>query len=40
LAIVQAVISDHNGTIAVESAEGGGTRFVIGLPLVEEKVQA
>ena len=40
LAIVQSVIADHNGTIAVESAEGGGTRFLIGLPLVEEKVDA
>jgi signal transduction histidine kinase len=40
LAIVQAVIADHNGTIAVESAEAGGTRFLIGLPLVEEKVEA
>jgi len=35
LAIVQSVVSDHNGTIAVESVEGGGARFVIGLPLVE-----
>jgi two-component system nitrogen regulation sensor histidine kinase NtrY len=35
LAIVQSVVADHNGTIAVESAEGGGARFVIGLPLVE-----
>ena len=34
LAIVQSVIADHNGTIAVESVEGGGARFVIGLPLV------
>jgi two-component system nitrogen regulation sensor histidine kinase NtrY len=40
LAIVQSVIADHNGTIAVESAEGGGTRFLIGLPLAEEKVEA
>ncbi len=35
LAIVQSVVADHNGTIAVESVEGGGARFVIGLPLVE-----
>jgi len=35
LAIVQSVVADHNGTIAVEGAEGGGARFVIGLPLVE-----
>ena len=35
LAIVQSVVADHNGTIAVESAEGGGARFVIELPLAE-----
>lgn len=40
LAIVQSVIADHNGTITVESAEGGGTRFVIGLPLVDPEAQA
>ena len=37
LAIVQSVVADHNGTIAVESVEGGGARFVIGLPLVENE---
>jgi len=35
LAIVQSVIADHHGTIGVESVEGGGARFVIGLPLME-----
>jgi signal transduction histidine kinase len=35
LAIVQSVIADHNGTIAVENVEGGGARFVIGLPFAE-----
>ncbi|MGB6157236.1 MAG: HAMP domain-containing sensor histidine kinase [Acidobacteriaceae bacterium] len=35
LAIVQSVVADHNGTIAVENVEGGGARFVIGLPLAE-----
>jgi signal transduction histidine kinase len=35
LAIVQTVIADHNGTIAVETVEGGGARFVIELPLAE-----
>ncbi len=35
LAIVQSVVADHNGTIAVENVEGGGARFVIGLPLSE-----
>ena len=37
LAIVQTVIADHNGTISVESVEGGGARFVIGLPLMEKR---
>jgi signal transduction histidine kinase len=37
LAIVQTVIADHNGTIGVESVEGGGARFVIGLPLMEKR---
>ena len=37
LAIVQSVIADHNGTIAVENVEGGGARFVIGLPLRGER---
>jgi signal transduction histidine kinase len=33
LAIVQSVIADHHGTIAAESGENGGARFVIELPL-------
>lgn len=33
LAIVQCIIVDHRGAIAVENAEGGGARFVIELPL-------
>jgi signal transduction histidine kinase len=37
LAIVQTVIADHNGTIGVETVEGGGARFVIGLPLMEKR---
>jgi signal transduction histidine kinase len=32
LAIVQSVISDHGGTIAVQSTPGGGATFVIELP--------
>src|SRR3569833_2867492 len=32
LAIVQSVVSDHAGTIAVESGEGKGSTFVITLP--------
>jgi signal transduction histidine kinase len=35
LAIVQSVISDHAGTISVESCEGKGAIFVIRLPRVE-----
>jgi signal transduction histidine kinase len=34
LAIVQSVISDHRGTIRVESTPGSGTTFVIELPSV------
>ena len=33
LAIVQSVISDHRGTIRVESKPGGGTTFIVELPL-------
>ena len=32
LAIVQSVVSDHGGTIAVQSTPGGGATFVIELP--------
>ena len=32
LAIVQSVVSDHGGTIAVESEPGSGTTFRIELP--------
>ena len=32
LAIVQSVVSDHGGTISVQSQAGKGTTFVIGLP--------
>jgi signal transduction histidine kinase len=32
LAIAQSVVSDHNGTIAVESAAGRGSSFVVRLP--------
>lgn len=32
LAIVQSVITDHAGTITVESRHGGGARFIITLP--------
>ncbi|HUH61470.1 MAG TPA: ATP-binding protein [Terracidiphilus sp.] len=35
LAIVQSVVTDHAGTIAVESRPGGGTVFVITLPRAE-----
>lgn len=32
LAIVQSVISDHKGTISVESERGRGTKFIVELP--------
>jgi signal transduction histidine kinase len=32
LSIVRKVVDAHGGTIAVESAEGGGARFVVNLP--------
>ena len=32
LAIAQSVVSDHNGTIAVESAAGRGSSFIVRLP--------
>jgi two-component system, NtrC family, nitrogen regulation sensor histidine kinase NtrY len=35
LAIVQSVVTDHAGTIAVESGEGRGATFVITLPRAE-----
>jgi len=34
LAIVQKIIDIHNGTIAVETPEGGGTKFTVRLPMV------
>lgn len=36
LAIVQRIVFDHGGQIAVESAPGGGTTFIIDLPLDQE----
>ena len=35
LAIVQSVISDHKGTIRVESKPGSGASFIVELPLAE-----
>jgi len=33
LAIVAAIVADHGGTVAVQSAEGEGAKFVVRLPL-------
>ncbi len=40
LAIVQSVISDHHGTIRVESKPGGGTNFIVELPLATTGARA
>ena len=40
LALVQALVASHNGTISVESTEGEGTTFVIRLPFTQEQVSA
>ena len=40
LAIVQSVVSDHGGTIAVESAPGAGATFRIELPIRQAKQPA
>ncbi len=40
LAIVYRIIEDHQGTIAVDSEPGKGTRFIVRLPLVDEESAA
>lgn len=40
LALVQALVASHNGTISVESTEGEGTTFLIRLPFSQEQVSA
>ena len=35
LAIVQTVVTDHQGTITVENEEGGEARYIIGLPIAQ-----
>lgn len=36
LAISADIVADHQGTISYEAAEGGGTRFIVTIPLCEE----
>ena len=36
LALVQKIIVTHNGRVAVQPEAGGGTRFVVSLPLIAE----
>jgi len=40
LAIVQSVVSDHGGTISVQSEPGKGTTFLIELPINLDKLRA
>jgi signal transduction histidine kinase len=37
LAVTHKIISEHDGTIEVESAPGNGTKFIIELPLKKER---
>ena len=40
LSIVRAVAESHGGTVTLESAEGQGTRFVVTLPAIAQRVAA
>jgi len=40
LAIVQSVVSDHGGTISVQSEPGKGTAFLIEVPINQDKLRA
>jgi len=37
LALVQKIIVTHNGRVSVQSEPGGGTRFVVSLPLIADQ---
>jgi signal transduction histidine kinase len=36
LALVQKIIVTHNGRVTVQAEPGGGTRFIVSLPLTSE----
>ncbi len=36
LALVQKIIVTHNGRVLVQSEPGGGTRFVVSMPLIAD----
>jgi PAS domain S-box-containing protein len=40
LAVVHGIVTDHGGTISLESTAGAGARFVVSLPIAAEAVPA
>ena len=37
LALVQKIVVTHNGRVSVQPEPGGGTRFIVSLPLIGEQ---